>query len=78
MIIKNGAFLIRGRIFLIRGVSEAFETNGDRVAQEVQGMFVKSSNRSSMWKNMRAKIRRITKIDIIILASVQKLVVRHS
>jgi hypothetical protein len=32
MIIKNGAFLIKGTIFLISGVSEGFETNGNGVA----------------------------------------------
>jgi hypothetical protein len=41
MIIKNGVFLIIGRIFLISGVSKAFGTNGNGVAQEVHGTFVK-------------------------------------
>ncbi len=62
MIIKNGAFLIRWIIFLISGVSEAFETNGNGVAQEVCGTFVKSSNRSGKRKNVCAKIWRITKL----------------
>jgi hypothetical protein len=55
MIIKNGAFLIKGTIFLISGVSEGFETNENGVAQEVHGTFVKSYKRSGKWKNVCAK-----------------------
>jgi hypothetical protein len=67
MIIKNGAFLIRGRIFLISGVSEGFETNENGVAQEVCGTFVKSSDRSSKRKMFVQKFGEITKLYLFIM-----------
>jgi hypothetical protein len=54
-IIKNGAFLIRGRIFLISGVNEAFETNGNGLVQEVQRTLVKSSSSSGKRKKCLCK-----------------------
>ncbi len=55
MIIKNGAFVITGRVFLISMVSEAFGTNENGVAKEVHGMFVKSSIRSGKRKKCLCK-----------------------
>jgi hypothetical protein len=55
MIIKNGAFLIRGRIFLNSGVNKAFETNGNGVVQEVRRTLVKSSNSSGKRKKCLCK-----------------------
>jgi hypothetical protein len=58
-----GHFEQEGKVFLISGVSEAVGTNGNGLAQEVWGMFVKSYNGSSRQKNVCAKIWEITKFS---------------
>jgi hypothetical protein len=54
-----------GEINLINRVSKAVKTYGNRWALEVQGTFVKSSDRSGKRKNVCAKIREITELFIL-------------
>jgi hypothetical protein len=52
MVIKNGAFLIRGEnLFNYLVVKKLSKWNGSGRAHEVRGMFVRSSNGSSKRKN---------------------------